>query len=107
MFLLKEMKDPHSNAWLANFLEMDKRVLLSYHGTGCLDLERFSDWNCFFDELLEQPQDIVIVEIPSRGGGNCLSKDNPFREKEVNIQLCILLEFYIILTFFYSGSSIS
>ncbi|GFH61790.1 hypothetical protein CTEN210_18266 [Chaetoceros tenuissimus] len=82
MFLLKEMKDPHSNAWLANFLEMDKRVLLSYHGTGCLDLERFSEWNCFFDELLEQPEDVVIVEIPTRGGGNCLSKDNPFREKE-------------------------
>ena len=85
MFLLKEMKDPHSNAWLANFLEMDKRVLLEYHGTGCLDLERFSEWNCFFDELLEQPEDVVIVEIPSRGGGNCLSKDNPFREKEVSI----------------------
>ena len=83
MFLLKEMKDPHTNLWIENFL--GSKNLLSYHGSGALDLDRFREWDSVFNELIDKPQDLVIVEIQARGQGRGLSKNNPYRMQEVSI----------------------
>jgi hypothetical protein len=82
MFLLKEMKDPHTNVWLENFL--GSQNLLSYHGSAALDLDRFREWDSVFNELIDKPQDSVIVEIKARGRGRGLSKNNPYRMQEVS-----------------------
>lgn len=80
MFLLKEMKDPHTNSWIENFL--GSKNLLSYHGSGALNLIRFRDWDSVFKEMINEPEDSVIVEIKARGEGRGLSKNNPYRMQE-------------------------
>jgi hypothetical protein len=95
MFLLKTMKDPHTNTWIENFL--GSKNLLSYHGSGALDLDRFRDWDSVFNELIDKPHDSVIVEIQARGEGRGLSKNNPYRMQEVSISIishfcCLLVE---------------
>lgn len=95
MFLLKEMKDPHTNSWIENFL--GSKNLLSYHGSGALDLDRFREWDSVFNELIDKPHDSVIVEIQARGEGRGLSKNNPYRMQEVSN----ILLFYII--FFHAA----
>ena len=82
MFLLNEMRDPHTNAWMEDFLE--SKNLLSYHGSAALDLDRFCEWDSVFNELLDKPADFVVVEIKAKGQGRGLSEHNPYRMKEVS-----------------------
>lgn len=84
MFLLKEMRDSHTNAWLSDFLGNNN--LLSFHGSGALDLNRFCTWDNVFNELMKTPLDAVIVEVKPRGQGRGLSKNNPYRMLEVSLQ---------------------
>jgi hypothetical protein len=84
MFLLNEMKDPHTNQWLGEFLGSSHKTLLSFHGSGALDLERFYNWDHVFNELMVKPLDAVIVELKPRGEGRGLSKNNPYRMLEVS-----------------------
>jgi len=85
MFLMKEMRDPHTNAWLSDFLGNSN--LLSFHGSGALDLNRFGTWDNVFNELMKKPLDAVIVEVKPRGDRRGLSKNNPYRMLEVSLQL--------------------
>jgi len=76
------MRDPHTNAWMEDFLE--SKNLLSYHGSAALDLDRFCEWDSVFNELLDKPADFVVVEIKAKGQGRGLSEHNPYRMKEVS-----------------------
>jgi hypothetical protein len=82
MWLLETMRDPHTNVWMENFL--NSKNLLQYHGSAALDLERFSEWDSVFQELIPKPADIVIIEIKTNGQGKGLSKNNPYRKMEVS-----------------------
>lgn len=64
-FLLKQIGDPHTVKWIEDFLEC-KGALLSYHGLGAFDLKRFSHWDCVFNELLNAPNDTLVVQIQKR-----------------------------------------
>lgn len=80
MWLLKEMRDPHTNVWLENFL--GSKNLLSYYGSAALDLHAFPEWDSVLKELIQKPGDVVIVEVKASGQGKGLSKNNPYRETE-------------------------
>ena len=81
MFLTREMRDPYTNAWMEDFL--GSKNLLSFHGSGALDLERFNEWDCVFTELMDKPADVVIVEIAKNHVGG-MSKNNPHRKELVS-----------------------
>jgi hypothetical protein len=83
MFLMQQMRDPHTVEWLELLSFTNPGQLLSYHGTGALDFRLFPEWDTFLQELIEQPEDILLIEIKSRAQNNGLSKNNPYREKEV------------------------
>lgn len=80
LLLLKECHDPHTVSWIENFIGTNN--LLSYHGTGALDLERLPFWDSVLVELMEQPMDALVVEIKKMGEGRGLSKNNPYRDAE-------------------------
>jgi hypothetical protein len=82
MWLLKTMRDPYTNVWLEDFL--GNTNLLQFHGSAALDLRRFHEWDSVFKELIQKPEDLVIVEIQKTRPGKGLSKNNPFRESEVS-----------------------
>ena len=82
MWLLKTMRDPYTNVWLEDFL--GNTNLLQFHGSAALDLQRFHEWDSVFKELIQKPEDLVIVEIEKTRPGKGLSKNNPFRESEVS-----------------------
>lgn len=79
MFLLKEMRDPHTNDWIEDLLGANN--LLSYHGSGALNLENFPVWDSVFTEMISREPDVVHVEIRSKVQGR-QSKDKPFGEYE-------------------------
>ena len=83
MFLLQQMRDPHTIEWLELLSDTNPGQLLEYHGTGALDFRLFPEWDTFLQELMDQPEDILIIEVKSRAQNNGLSKNNPYREKEV------------------------
>ena len=81
MFLLTQVRDPHTSDWIERFLESTN--LLEYHGTGAFNLTRFPEWDTFFWEMLDEPKTSVIVEARRRApifGG---SRNNPYLKKEV------------------------
>jgi hypothetical protein len=82
MFLVGQIRDPHTGTWIENFL--GSKNLLSYHGTGAICMDTFPQWDSVFNEMLERSPDVVIVEIKTNNAGRGLSKNNPYREKEVS-----------------------
>ena len=47
--------------------------------------DAFPNWDSMFTEMLERPPDVVVVEIKTNNAGRGLSKNNPYREKEVSL----------------------
>lgn len=82
LHLLNQMRDPHTGAWIELFL--DSKNLLAYHGTGGICMATFPKWDTALSELIEQPPDVVIVEIQAGNASRGLSKNNPYREREVS-----------------------
>ncbi len=81
MFVLKEMHDPHTNRWIEDLLGAQN--LLSYHGSGAIDLEQFPVWDSIFTEMVSREPDVVHVEIKSKQKGRH-GRDKPFGEYEVS-----------------------
>ena len=83
MHLLNQFRDPHSGRWIEEFI--GAKNLLEFHGTGGICMSTFPNWDSVFSELIEQPADVIIVEIKANNAASGLSKNNPFREKEVRL----------------------
>jgi len=72
-------RDPHTVQWMESFGGW--RNLEEYHGTGGLNTTLFPIWSSMLIEMLDRPQDTVIVNI-TRGQGNSGNK-NPYLEEQV------------------------
>jgi hypothetical protein len=84
LFLLSQCRDPHTVKWIEDF--GGSRNLMSYHGTGAMT-DKFSHWDTFFNEIIQQPLDVVQVQIPNSRRPSGMSKNNPNREKEEQVRL--------------------
>lgn len=99
MFLLKNMRDPQTIIWMENFtqpaIHLKKETtphalpsggsadsqLLNYHGLHAMNATLFPNWDSYFSELLEQPQQTFIIESHF--------KQFPDYELEINpVRLC-------------------
>ena len=77
IYLLTQCRDPHTADWIEKFA--DANNLLEYHGTGAFNLTRFSTWDTFFLELMEMPEEKIIISARRRGRGRGgWSKNNPY-----------------------------
>lgn len=65
VFLLKQLRDPHTVSWIEEFLGCNG-MLLTYHGLGALDLKRFALWDSVMNELMDAPNDVVIVKMKQK-----------------------------------------
>lgn len=90
MLLLTEVRDPHTSDWIERFLGANN--LLAYHGTGAFNMTRFQCWDTYFLEMMEQPKERLVIEIPSRQGGGGMgarllggSRNNPYLKKEQKV----------------------
>ena len=81
MFLLQQCHDPHTGRWIEGFTQV--KNLLSYHGTGVFDVEKFPEWDSLLMDMMALPADVVVLKIEKNL--NSLSANNPFREKEVRL----------------------
>lgn len=88
MLLLTKMRDPHTSRWIEDFI--GSKSLLNYHGTGAMDTEAFPNWDSAFNEIMEQPPDIVLVEIEASNSARGLSKNNPYRDQEVSVLFIVM-----------------
>lgn len=79
MFLLKTLRDPHTILWVERFTEpaiaqMTKQAnalpsggssdsrLLAYHGLAAINATIFPTWQTYFEKLLEQPSQSLLIE---------------------------------------------
>lgn len=76
MFLCEECRDPHTGRWIEEFL--GTKNLLSYHGTGAAFVTGVH-WDRPILEILDQPEEVMIVSAKRRGRGHGgWSKNNPY-----------------------------
>lgn len=77
MTLLVSCRDPHTVKWLEEFGGW--RKMATYHGLGALNNTRFPSWDSALLEMMEQPEDVVVVSAKRRGRGHGgWSKHNPY-----------------------------
>ena len=80
MYLSEECRDPHSGRWIEDFLGLPN--LGGYHGTGAFDVARHPTWDAVLRDVMEQPNDRMIVSAKRRGRGHGgWSKDNPYLQE--------------------------
>lgn len=80
IYVLEQCRDPHSGKWLEDFLGVPN--LGHYHGTGALNVTRYPDWDGALRDLMDQPNDDVIVAAKRRGRGHGgWSKNNPYLQE--------------------------
>jgi hypothetical protein len=76
MFLLAECRDPHTCAWIEDFTQT-KNMLL-YHGTGAINATRFESWDVLLYEMMQLPEQEIIVTSKRNPGFRRGSKNNPY-----------------------------
>jgi hypothetical protein len=91
-----ECRDPHTVKWLEDFGGWEN--LESFHGTGALNVTRFPIWSSVLMDVMQQPNDVVIVSAKRRGRGHGgWSKNNPYLEVRELFFLGVY-RFFIIFT---------
>ncbi len=77
MFLLTQIRDPHTANWIENMANATN--LLEFHGTGAFNLTRYPDWDSIFLDMMERPKSKIILQAKRRGRGHGgWSKNNPY-----------------------------
>jgi len=80
VYLLEECRDPHSGKWIEDFLGTAN--LGNYHGSGAINVTRHPAWDSALRDMMEQPNDRMIVSAKRRGRGHGgWSKNNPYLEE--------------------------
>jgi hypothetical protein len=87
--LLHNCRDGATVRWLETTYEF--RNLEMYHGTAGLDLQKYDSWDAILFDMIQRPNDTVVVSAKRRGRGHGgWSKNNPFLE-EVRIIFDVFL----------------
>ena len=77
MFLLTQIRDPHTANWIENMANATN--LLEYHGSGAFNLTRYPDWDSIFVDMIDRPRSKIILQAKRRGRGHGgWSKHNPY-----------------------------
>lgn len=88
MFLLNDLRDPHTSDWIERFLGANR--LIEYHGTGAFNQTKFETWDQYFLDMMKLPKERIIVQARGRysghGGG---SKNNPFIKRDNMVEVAI------------------
>jgi hypothetical protein len=74
--LLNACRDPHTVRWLEVF--GDWKNIVHFHGTGAFNLTRFPTWDSMLLEMMEMPEDVVVVSTRKRGPGYGRKMKNPY-----------------------------
>ena len=77
MYLITEMRDPHTSDWIERFLQAPS--LLAYHGTGALNTTIFDEWDSYFLEMAKQPNEKIIIQSRRNSGSK---NNNPYLQSE-------------------------
>mmetsp|Transcript_33456 Transcript_33456/g.50471 ORF Transcript_33456/g.50471 Transcript_33456/m.50471 type:complete len:433 (+) Transcript_33456:174-1472(+) len=87
-------RDPHTVGWLEDFGGWDN--FENFHGTGGLNTTLFPTWSSVLTEILEQPQETIVVKVARNTGGGSIPgsakkrRKNPYLEDqftEINIDI--------------------
>lgn len=92
MFLLTDLRDPHTSDWIERFL--DTPSLLDYHGTGAFNMTKFENWDTYFIEMIQMPMERIIVQArrsQTRGRRlfNSGSRNNPYLQQDHLVEIPI------------------
>ncbi len=77
MYLITEMRDPHTSDWIERFLQAPS--LLAYHGTGALNTTIFDEWDSYFLEMAKQPKEKIIIHSRRNSGSK---NNNPYLQSD-------------------------
>lgn len=89
-----ECRDPHTVGWLEELGGWEN--FENFHGTGGLNTTIFPTWSSVLTEILEQPEDVVVVKVARNTGGGSIPdsakkrKKNPYLEDqfiEINVDI--------------------
>jgi len=70
-------RDPHTVQWMEN--KFDWKSIEEYHGTGGINTTLYPHWSSVLLDLLDQPQDVVVVNVPNKNRKIA----NPYLEERV------------------------
>jgi len=77
MYLCAECRDPHTVRWLDEY--GNTTDMLYYHGTGALNTTLFQGWDSYLLDMMDKPNDFIIIQARRRGAGRGgWSKNNPY-----------------------------
>jgi hypothetical protein len=80
IYLLEECRDPHSGKWIEDFLGLQN--LGNFHGTGAFNVKKYPMWDSVLLDMLQQPNQKMIVSAKRRGRGHGgWSKNNPYLQE--------------------------
>ncbi|GKZ00670.1 hypothetical protein MPSEU_001019100 [Mayamaea pseudoterrestris] len=89
MVLLASTRDPHTSKWIED--NYNCQGIEQYHGTGAFNLTLWPSWESLLTDMLQKPEDVVVVSAKRRGRGHGgWSKNNPYLEErwvEFNIDI--------------------
>eukprot|EP00547_Thalassionema_nitzschioides_P013034 CAMPEP_0194259512 /NCGR_PEP_ID=MMETSP0158-20130606/43751_1 /TAXON_ID=33649 /ORGANISM="Thalassionema nitzschioides, Strain L26-B" /LENGTH=408 /DNA_ID=CAMNT_0038999335 /DNA_START=127 /DNA_END=1353 /DNA_ORIENTATION=- len=89
-----ECRDPHTVEWLAILGGWEN--FENFHGTGGLNTTIFPTWSSVLTEILEQPEDVIVVKVAKNTGGGSIPdsakkrRKNPYLEDqfiEINVDI--------------------
>jgi hypothetical protein len=88
-----QCRDPHTVKWLEDFGGW--AGLENFHGTGALNLTTFPDWSAVLMDLMQEPDDVVVVSVKRRGQGvSGWSKNNPYID--VSYRICPVSHLFFV-----------
>lgn len=64
MFLLNDLRDPHTSDWIERFLGANR--LIEYHGTGAFNQTQFETWDQYFLDMMKLPKERIIIQARGR-----------------------------------------
>jgi hypothetical protein len=64
MFLLNDLRDPHTSDWIERFLGANR--LIEYHGTGAFNQTKFETWDQYFLDMMKLPKERMIIQARGR-----------------------------------------
>lgn len=74
----------------------DCKGLENYHGTGAFNVTLYPSWDALLVDMLQRPDDVVVVSAKRRGRGHGgWSKNNPYLEDVSDMDL--MLSFFVLL----------
>lgn len=83
MFLLEQVRDPHSIKWIEDNFCDNGMTVQHFHGTGAFNLTNYPTWDGLLLKMMSMPMETIQIKTKKRSpyrGSRKSAKPNPYLE---------------------------